>query len=179
MGQDKSEVIPWSLVIGVSIDCLVDGLLVGLTYIASARAGYIMALATSIESCFLGISLSSSVYNATADRKRHVMISLAPVAALLLGGCIAGMVGHKLEENEALFAGFVTFAIVSLLFLVTQELLLTAHHITDDKALWLVPALSLKIPPAGHAVAAPLTSSHPSSPLQAIRANLCLQTPRP
>ena len=51
-----SERIPWSLVVGVSVDCLVDGLLVGLTYAASHRAGYIMALATSIESCFLGLS---------------------------------------------------------------------------------------------------------------------------
>jgi hypothetical protein len=38
----KSEIIPWSLVIGVSIDCFVDGLMVGLTYMASVRAGYIM-----------------------------------------------------------------------------------------------------------------------------------------
>eukprot|EP00961_Rhodomonas_salina_P030176 406523-Rhodomonas_salina.2 len=75
---------------GVSIDCLVDGLMVGLTYKvslsafktlvavpagwgvklrcaqASMRAGLIMAFASSIESCFLGLSLSSSVYNITS-----------------------------------------------------------------------------------------------------------------
>jgi len=134
----KSEIIPWSLVIGVSIDCLVDGLLVGLTYMASTRAGYIMALATSIESCFLGLSLSSSIFNATADRVRHLSISSAPVFALLFGGLCAGLLGDALEQNEMLFAGFIMFAIVSLLFLVTQELLLTAHAITDEKQIWYI-----------------------------------------
>lgn len=36
----KSELIPWSLVLGVSIDCLVDGLLVGLTYKVSTGRNF-------------------------------------------------------------------------------------------------------------------------------------------
>jgi zinc transporter ZupT len=134
----KSEIIPWSLVIGVSIDCLVDGLMVGLTYKASVRAGCIMAFASSIESGFLGLSLSSSVYNSTASRSKHLGISSIPILALQVGGIMAALVGDTLQANEAAFAGFIMFAIVALLFLVTQELLLTAHEITDEQALWYV-----------------------------------------
>jgi zinc transporter ZupT len=134
----KSERMPWSLVVGVSIDCLVDGLLVGLTFTASHRAGYIMALATSIESCFLGLSLSSMLSNATASRARHLLVSAIPVAALLAGGLAAGLVGGTLDKGGPPFLGFIMFAIVSLLFLVTQELLLTAHAITDERALWYI-----------------------------------------
>ena len=134
----KSERIPWSLVIGVSIDCLVDGLLVGLTFAASHRAGYIMALATSIESCFLGLSLSSTISNATASRPRHLLVSAIPVATLLAGGLVAGLVGGTLDKGSPAFLGFIMFAIVSLLFLVTQELLLTAHSITDERAIWYI-----------------------------------------
>lgn len=134
----KSEIVPWSLVIGVSIDCLVDGLMVGLTYKASMRAGLIMAFASSIESCFLGLSLSSSVYNITSSRAKHLGISGIPILALQVGGFVAALMGDSLQANEAAFAGFITFAIVALLFLVTQELLLTAHEITDQASLWYV-----------------------------------------
>jgi hypothetical protein len=51
--------------------------MVGLTYKASTRAGYIMAFASSIESAFLGLSLSSSIYNCTASRVKH-MVSPKP-----------------------------------------------------------------------------------------------------
>lgn len=134
----KTERIPWSLVVGVSVDCLVDGLLVGLTYTASHRAGYIMALATSIESCFLGLSLSSMISNATASRARHLLVSSIPVFTLLAGGAVAGLVGGTLDKGSPPFIGFIMFAIVSLLFLVTQELLLTAHSITDERAIWYI-----------------------------------------
>ena len=63
---------------------------------------------------------------------------MIPVATLGAGGLIAGMTGETLQANEAAFAGFIMFAIVALLFLVTQELLLTAHSISDEKALWYV-----------------------------------------
>jgi hypothetical protein len=47
--QQPPARIPWGLVIGVTVDAGVDGLLIGLANTASAEAGLIMALATSIE----------------------------------------------------------------------------------------------------------------------------------
>ena len=44
-------------------------------------------------------------------------------------------VGYCMQLKQQL-AGFITFAIVALLFLVTQELLITANEITDKQALW-------------------------------------------
>lgn len=102
------------------------------------RAGYIMAFASSIESLFLGLSLSSSVYNATASRTKHLLISFIPILTMQFGGIVAAFMGDSLQANVAAFAGFLMFAIVALLFLVTQELLLTAHSITEQETLWYV-----------------------------------------
>eukprot|EP00277_Geminigera_cryophila_P046664 CAMPEP_0173086380 /NCGR_PEP_ID=MMETSP1102-20130122/22722_1 /TAXON_ID=49646 /ORGANISM="Geminigera sp., Strain Caron Lab Isolate" /LENGTH=116 /DNA_ID=CAMNT_0013966917 /DNA_START=80 /DNA_END=430 /DNA_ORIENTATION=+ len=97
-----------------------------------------MAFASSIESAFLGLSLSSSIYNCTASRCKHLGISSLPIVAMLIGGVTAALLGDALQANAAAFAGFISFAIVALLFLVTQELLLTAHEITDEQTLWYI-----------------------------------------
>ncbi|MDC0510833.1 hypothetical protein OAN61_00335 [bacterium] len=39
-----SEIIPWSLVAAVTMDAAVDGLLIGLAYVATPRAGYDMPM---------------------------------------------------------------------------------------------------------------------------------------
>merc|ERR1712070_594241 len=55
-GEDD---IPWSQVAAIAIDGLVDGLLIGLAYVASTSAGLSMAIATCIEMGFLGLSFSA------------------------------------------------------------------------------------------------------------------------
>ena len=53
--------VPWALVAGVTVDGAVDGMLIGLAYVASREAGLIMALATCVEMAFLGLSYSATL----------------------------------------------------------------------------------------------------------------------
>mmetsp|Transcript_19308 Transcript_19308/g.42076 ORF Transcript_19308/g.42076 Transcript_19308/m.42076 type:complete len:413 (+) Transcript_19308:85-1323(+) len=130
-----SEKLPWPLVAAVTIDAAVDGLLVGLSFSASASAGWTMSLATCIEMGFLGLSFSASLMNSTKNRRKQVSLSVIPPVMLLLMGISGNVLGHLLSESPGVFIGFVAFSIVALLFLVTQELLAEAHELAKGSAL--------------------------------------------
>jgi len=127
-----SEQLPTTLAFGVTVDAAVDGLLVGLAFTASKSAGWCMSIATCIEMCFLGLSFSASVQNSTRSVFKHVAIVVIPPVVLALTGVLGHGLGTFLEESPGLFIGFIAFAIVALLFLVTQELLTEAHEVGGD-----------------------------------------------
>jgi len=50
----------------------------------------------------------------------------------MAAGVVGNHMGDALHENLAVFVGFIGFATVCLLFLVTQELLTEAHEVGGD-----------------------------------------------
>ena len=54
-------------------------------------------------------------------------IVAVPPMMMALAGSLAGWVGPKIQEIDMLFIALLSFAIVALLWIVTQELLLQAH----------------------------------------------------
>jgi len=130
---DESAQIPWGQVIGTTIDGCVDGLLIGLSYSASTTAGVSMAIATCIEMGFLGLSFSGSVKQGTSNPMVHMAICAIPPAAIFAAGCLGRAAGAALESNQAIFIGFISFALVALLYLVTQELLVKARNVSGDE----------------------------------------------
>ena len=132
--------IPWGLVFGVTVDAGIDGLLIGLANTASQEAGLIMALATSIEMAFLGLSFSATIGNAQLGgnhRLRHLGLIALPPAMLILAGVLAGLAGELLTSSPVLFVGLIGFSIVALLFLVTQELLMEAAELGGGQVWWI------------------------------------------
>lgn len=127
-----SEKVPWALVASVAADGGVDGLLIGLAFAASPGAGWAMSIATCIEMGFLGLSFSATISNATRSIMKIVPIVALPSMLLMVGGVLGNNVGDALHGNPALFVGFIGFAVVCLLFLVTQELLMEAHEVGGD-----------------------------------------------
>jgi len=133
-GNEKvlSEQLPTALAFGVTVDAAVDGLLVGLAFTAAKSAGWCMSIATCIEMCFLGLSFSASVQNSTRSVLKHIALVVIPPIVLTLSGVLGHSLGAFLEESPGLFIGFISFAIVALLFLVTQELLTEAHEVGGE-----------------------------------------------
>lgn len=127
-----SEQLPTALAFGVTVDAAVDGLLVGLAFTAAKSAGWCMSIATCIEMCFLGLSFSASVQNATRSVLKHVILVVLPPVVLALSGVLGHSLGSMLERSPGLFIGFIAFAIVALLFLVTHELLTEAHEVGGE-----------------------------------------------
>jgi len=93
-----------------------------------------MAIATCIEMGFLGLSFSASIRAATTNTCLWLTISLMPCFTMF-GGCMLGRgLGQQLESQQAIFIGVISFALVALLFLVTQELLSEAREVAGENA---------------------------------------------
>ncbi|CAE7462393.1 Wdr64 [Symbiodinium sp. CCMP2456] len=130
-----SEHLPLPLVGAVTVDAAVDGLLIGLSYAASPSAGIAMAAATCIEMGFLGLSFCASLQNATRSAWKIVTVALLPPVILVLSGEAGHRLGRMCSENPEVFIGFISFSIVALLFLVTQELLVEAQEVASGSKL--------------------------------------------
>lgn len=135
-GTQLSERLPWSLIFAVSLDSFVDGFLIGLAYVASSRAGLIMAAATCIEMGFLGLTYSATLRGVTRFYRKQIPLVLVPPCLIVLGGAIGAALGDVATSSPGLFVGFVAFSIVALLFLVTQELIIEAHENQDGAEIW-------------------------------------------
>mmetsp|Transcript_40638 Transcript_40638/g.73180 ORF Transcript_40638/g.73180 Transcript_40638/m.73180 type:complete len:403 (-) Transcript_40638:136-1344(-) len=133
--DNLTEIVPWPLVFTVVVDAGVDGLLIGLAFAASESAGWSMSIATTIEMCFLGLSFSATIQNATRSKLKHAGIVLLPPVVLYLIGIAGSLVGQVLEESPLVFTSFISFAVVALLFLVTQELLAEARETAGESKL--------------------------------------------
>ena len=89
-----------------------------------------MMLATCIEMGFLGLSFSATIRNATHSPAKHAVLVALPPLLLMVVGDLGGCVARALKEQEGLFVALIAFAVVALLFLVTQELLAEAFENT-------------------------------------------------
>jgi ZIP family zinc transporter len=116
------------LLITVGIDMLIDGVLIGVTFLTEASTGVLIAVALAIEVLFLGVAgvvaLPSSV---STVRKLAVP---AVFGLLLTTGVTVGVV--LLEGvTGAPIAIILAFGSAALLYLVTEELLVKAQKVPE------------------------------------------------
>ena len=117
---------PAALLIAVSIDSFMDGLLIGLVTAAGGNAGPMLSVSLSVEMSFLGLTLATALQGVAKTKSIPAAI-LGPailVGAAGLGGAIASI----LEHNPVFFVGLISFGTSALLFMVAEELLLEAHE---------------------------------------------------
>ncbi len=112
-----------SFIVSVAIDTLIDGLIIGLGFVAGAAQGLLLTFALSLEVLFLGLALTSSLsrfYSGGAIIGLSVIIgAMLPIGAGL--GLMAAGLPHPV-----IAAGY-AFGLIALLYLVTEELLVEAH----------------------------------------------------
>ena len=120
---------PVGLLSAVGIDILIDGLVLGLAFIAGAKAGLLMTVALTLEVLFLGLTVTEALGETIRSRVKIVAISGAIALLLPLGAMLATPI--QLLSPPAV-AGFLTFGLMALLYLVTEELLVDAHEKPDS-----------------------------------------------
>lgn len=120
---------PLALLAAVGIDILVDGLVLGLAFVAGERAGFLLTIALTLEVLFLGLSLTGELAEAYRSRLRIIAI-VAALALLLPIGALAAIPVATL--SPVMIAGFLSFGLMALLYLVTEELLVEAHEKPDS-----------------------------------------------
>ena len=112
------------LIATVGIDILIDGLVLGIGFAAGAKQGLLLTGALTLEVLFLGIAVASKLKQTSGSAGR-VVGTVAGLALLLPMGALLGTPIGALPGPY--LAGFFAFALVALLYLVTEELLVEAH----------------------------------------------------
>lgn len=110
-----------SLVFLVTTDAFIDGFMIGLCNVTSTATAVIMAVATSLEMFFLGLSYGSTLRVGSAAAKFSTLICLLlPPFTMIIAAIIGNFLGELLEENSLCFLGALSFAATSLIFLVSN-----------------------------------------------------------
>ncbi|MDE2442731.1 MAG: transporter [Betaproteobacteria bacterium] len=119
---------PIAMLAATGIDIFIDGLVLGLAFIAGERAGILLAVALTLEVLFLGLSITSEMQEGKTRPSRTIAIAIGLGILLPLGALIATPVALL---PPVVVTGFLSFGLMALLYLVTEELLVEAHEKPD------------------------------------------------
>jgi ZIP family zinc transporter len=114
------------LIITIAIDMLIDGVLIGVTFIEEAATGIIIAVALAIEVLFLGVAAVVALPDGMG-RLRKLAVP-ATFGALLTVGVTVGVLTLEGAAGTTI-AVVLAFGAAALLYLVTEELLVKANKV--------------------------------------------------
>lgn len=120
---------PFGLLTAVGFDIFIDGLVLGLAFLAGAKAGLLLTVALTLEVLFLGLTVTEALGGTVRSRAKVVALSVAIAILLPIGAIVAMPVA---TFPPAIIAGFLTFGLMALLYLVTEELLVETHEKPDS-----------------------------------------------
>ena len=119
---------PVGLLTGIGVDLLVDGLVLGIGFATDLRAGILLTVALTLEVLLLGLSSVTALEKVMPAPGRRLLIVSAMALLLPTGVFLAAPVALLPEQVRL---GVLTFGLVALLFLVTEELLVEAHEVEE------------------------------------------------
>ena len=120
---------PVALMGAIGVDLFIDGLVLGLAFVAGAKAGLLLTGALTLEVLFLGLTVTNRLGGAAKSKVSVVVTTVAIALALPLGTLAANPVA---KFPPMVIAGFFSFGLMALLYLVTEELLVEAHEKPDS-----------------------------------------------
>lgn len=100
----------------------------GLALVAGEKAGFLLTIALTLEVLFLGLTLTDELAETYRSRLR-IIVTVSALALLLPIGALAAVPVATL--SPVMVAGFLSFGLMALLYLVTEELLVEAHEKPD------------------------------------------------
>jgi ZIP family zinc transporter len=111
----------------IGVDIFIDGVVLGLAFAAGEKAGLLLTFALTIEVLFLALSLSGEL----GDDMRGARL-FALTAGIVLMMPLGVLASTPLAAASPTFVtGAFAFGLVALLYLVTEELLVSAHEVED------------------------------------------------
>jgi len=119
---------PIAMLGAVSVDILIDGLVLGLAFVAGGKAGVLLTIALTLEVLFLGLTVTTELGETIKSKGRIIAITMGIAMLLPIGAAIATPVA---TFPPVVIAGFLSFGLMALLYLVTEELLVEAHEKPD------------------------------------------------
>ena len=124
-GRASGPIAMWG---AVAVDILIDGLVLGLAFVAGGKAGVLLTIALTLEVLFLGLTVTTELGETIKSKARIIAITMGIALLLPIGAAIATPVA---TFPPVVIAGFLSFGLMALLYLVTEELLVEAHEKPD------------------------------------------------
>jgi zinc transporter, ZIP family len=121
----EDEPNPMSLVFAAGLDYVVDGLLIGIGFGLSAKAGGILTFALSIEGLFLAIAVTTALHHHRASRGKLILVNSVFGLLLAVGATLGAAVFNI--ASGSIHTAMLAFGSAALIYLVTEELLVEAH----------------------------------------------------
>src|SRR4029077_2183742 len=106
---------PVAMVSAIGTDLLIDGLVLGLAFIAGAKAGFLLTVALTFEVLFLGVTVTAELGETIPSKLRIIVITAALALLMPLGALLALPVA---QLPPTIAAGFLSFGLIALLYLV-------------------------------------------------------------
>lgn len=106
------------------IDLWLDGVLIGVAFLAGRETGILVAISLAFCALFLGLSVASKI------KKSMRIWGPLLLAALLPFGTACGSFFVQLFPSNY-YVGILAFGVAALLYLVAEELLLEAHEVKE------------------------------------------------
>ncbi|MCB1109358.1 MAG: hypothetical protein KDK64_00095 [Chlamydiia bacterium] len=127
--KGSSNKLPMGLMIGSALDLFLDGLLIGISFLAGMTGGVLVAVSLSFCAFFIVLALSSSLVKKEVHKKHQYALIilttlLLPIGAFVGSTIISHMPYYVLIETLA-------FGVAALLFLGIEELIADAHKVHD------------------------------------------------
>ncbi len=118
-----------ALFVLIGVDIFIDGLVLGIAFAAGAKQGALLLFALSLEILFLGLTIGAELKEIFSKTLYQILAVAIIGIALPIGAALGGPI-HLLPEFWINFA--YVFALIALLYLVTEELLVEAHEKPDN-----------------------------------------------
>ncbi|MDR5730209.1 MAG: ZIP family metal transporter, partial [Terriglobia bacterium] len=118
--------VSFSYVITIATDLIVDGLMIGIGFVAGAKTGILLSIALTMEL----ISLALALVGYLRERGKSSVAAIAITGALTSLVPIGSLVGLSVLSHmpEGIINGTIAAGTAALLYLVTEELLRDAHE---------------------------------------------------
>ncbi|MGB3683117.1 MAG: hypothetical protein WA990_11595, partial [Rubrobacteraceae bacterium] len=120
---------PLGLSVTAGVDTLVDGLVIGLGFVVGGGAGPLLALALGVELFFLALSAAGSVGQSGKSRWWMIGVGVG-LGVLVMIGALGGVTLLG-DAPEALVIAVLAFGSIALLYLVTEELLVSIRNVSE------------------------------------------------
>jgi ZIP family zinc transporter len=130
--EERGDENSLGLLVGVAIDILLDGFLIGVSFAAGTQEGRLLAFALTLELLSLGLAVATALGRNEQNRSRVILstalLFLTIIVGALLGSALLQFISGSLLEV------FLSFGLAALLYLVTEELLVEAHKAPETPA---------------------------------------------
>ena len=123
--EGEGSELPIGLLVGVGIDILLDGFLIGISFTSGVEEGILLTIALTIELLSLGLAVAVELGEAEKNRWKVILITTLLFLIIVLGAGLGSLLVQYI--SEAILEVVLSFGLAALLYLVTEELLVEAH----------------------------------------------------